>query len=123
MAGGQASGRSEVGEKGGEEGAWRIHWRGEEVAMITNDLLQTAEGSESIDQTKSGSSILESMFENIAKSLTEDVSSYLIFVIFFTLTHFEAWKFYTQKCVNSRQNLLATKQRKLHTMCKITHYV
>ena len=24
---------------------------------------------------------------------------------FFTLPHFEAWKFYTQKCVNSRQKL------------------
>ena len=31
--------------------------------------------------------------------------SYLIFVIFFTLAYFRAWKFYTQKCVNSRQNL------------------
>ena len=29
--------------------------------------------------------------------------AYLIFVTFFTPTHFEAWKFYTQKCVNSRQ--------------------
>ena len=28
---------------------------------------------------------------------------------FFTLTYFEAWKFYTQKCVNLRQNCLATK--------------
>ena len=32
-------------------------------------------------------------------------SAYLIFVIFFTLTYFEAWKFYTQKCVNLRQKL------------------
>ena len=31
--------------------------------------------------------------------------TYLIFVIFFTLTYFEAWKFYTQKCVNLRQKL------------------
>ena len=30
---------------------------------------------------------------------------YLIFVIFFTLAYFRAWKFYTQKCVNSQQNL------------------
>ena len=29
--------------------------------------------------------------------------AYLIFVIFFTLAYFKAWKFYTQKCVNSRQ--------------------
>ena len=40
---------------------------------------------------------------------------------FFTLTYFEAWKFYTQKCVNLRQNCIATKLRnppqcaKLHT--------
>ena len=34
-----------------------------------------------------------------------DDNAYLIFVIFFTLPHFEAWKFYTQKCVNSRQKL------------------
>ena len=31
---------------------------------------------------------------------------------FFILTHFQAWKFYTQKCVNSRQ--------KLHIVCNIT---
>ena len=30
--------------------------------------------------------------------------TYLIFVILFTPTHFEAWKLYTQKCVNLRQN-------------------
>ena len=30
---------------------------------------------------------------------------YLIFVIFFTQPQFEAWKFYTWKCVNSRQKL------------------
>ena len=61
---------------------------------------------------------------------------------FFTLTYFEAWKFYTQKCVNSRQKLPRDKQRKfathiasrqnsvnytlcvkLHTVCKITHCV
>ena len=32
-------------------------------------------------------------------------SAYLIFVIFFTLTYFEAWKCYTQKCINFRQKL------------------
>ena len=37
---------------------------------------------------------------------------YLIFVIFFTLTHCETWIFYTQKCVNSWQNGLPTKQCK-----------
>ena len=31
--------------------------------------------------------------------------SYLIFVIFFTLAHFEASKFYTQKYVNLQQKL------------------
>ena len=30
--------------------------------------------------------------------------AYLIFVSFFTLAYFKAWKVYTQKCVNSRQN-------------------
>ena len=30
---------------------------------------------------------------------------YLIFVILFTLTYFEVWKFYTQKCVNLLQKL------------------
>ena len=34
---------------------------------------------------------------------------YLIFVTFFTPTHFEAWKFYTQKCVNLRQKWLRDK--------------
>ena len=38
--------------------------------------------------------------------------AYLIFVIFFTHTHFESWKLYTKKCVNLRQNCPATKQRK-----------
>ena len=32
-------------------------------------------------------------------------TAYLIFVIFFTLAYFKAWKFYTQKYVNSRQKL------------------
>ena len=57
--------------------------------------------------------------------------SYLIFVIFFTLTYFEAWKFYTQKCVNSRQKLprnktaqiTASDQNKFHINSKITHFV
>ena len=31
--------------------------------------------------------------------------TYLIFVIFFTQPQFETWKFYTWKCVNSRQKL------------------
>ena len=65
-------------------------------------------------------------------SLTLDCRSYLIFVIFFTLALFEAWKFYTQKCMNSWQNRLATKQCitqwvqnytlsvKLWSECKIT---
>ena len=54
---------------------------------------------------------------------------YLIFVTFFTPTHFQAWKFYTQKCVNSRQKWpydksgLATKQRKSPHKSKITHCV
>ena len=60
--------QAEAGENRGKE-------EREGVAVITNDLLRAAEGSESIDQTKSGSSILESVLENIAKSLTEDVSS------------------------------------------------
>ena len=38
-------------------------------------------------------------------SLSTNCSPYLIFVISFTLANFEAWKFYTQKCVNSRQKL------------------
>ena len=42
---------------------------------------------------------------------------------FFTPTHFEAWKLYTQKCGNLRQKFTRDKQRKLHTMCKITHCV
>ena len=55
---------------------------------------------------------------------------YLIFVTFFTPTYFEAWKFYTQKCVNLRQILhtvckiydkFYTLCVKLHLMCKITH--
>ena len=44
---------------------------------------------------------------------------------FFTLTYFEAWKFYTQKCVNLRQNSIFhlsvqnyTHSVKLHTLCK-----
>ena len=57
MAGVQAAERCEAGENRGEE-------EREGVAVITNDLLRAAEGSESIDQTKSGSSILESAFEN-----------------------------------------------------------
>ena len=56
-------------------------------------------------------------------------SAYLIFVIFFTLADFEAWKFYTQKCINLRQNSvnytlcvnLHTVYMKLHSVCKITH--
>ena len=38
-----------------------------------------------------------------------DVGAYLIFVIFFTPTHFEAWKFYSQKCVNSQQKFARDK--------------
>ena len=57
--------------------------------------------------------------------------AYMIFVIIFTLTHFEAWKFYTQKCVICDKNFLTTKLRKwpntlcvkLHIMHKITHCV
>ena len=36
---------------------------------------------------------------------TSKATPYLIFVIFSTLAYFEAWEFYTQKCVNSRQKL------------------
>ncbi len=62
--------------------------------------------------------------------------AYLIFVTFFTPTHFDAWKFYTQRCVNSRQKWPRDKTEKittaeqnyilcikLHTVCKITHWV
>ena len=34
---------------------------------------------------------------------------------FFTPTHFEAWKFYTQKCVNSRQKWPRDKTEKITT--------
>ena len=54
--------------------------------------------------------------------------TYLRFVIFFTPTHFEAWKFYTQKCVNLRQKKASRQNSvnytlcvKLHSVCKITH--
>ena len=62
--------------------------------------------------------------------------AYLIFVTFFTPTHFKAWKFYTQKCINSRQKWPRDKTEKittaeqnyilcikLHAVCKITHSV
>ena len=59
-----------------------------------------------------------------------DPNAYLIFVIFFTPTHFEAWKFYSQKCVNSRQKFARDKTGvnytlcvKLHTVCKFIHCV
>ena len=48
-------------------------------------------------------------------------SAYLIFVLFFTLTHFEAWKFYTQKCVNLRHKLPWDKIALI--VCKTTHCV
>ena len=35
--------------------------------------------------------------------------AYLIFIIFFRLADFKAWKSYTQKCVNSRQKLSCDK--------------
>ena len=38
-----------------------------------------------------------------------ETATYLKFVIFFTPTHFEAWKFYTQKCINSRQKFTRDK--------------
>ena len=34
-----------------------------------------------------------------------NLKTYLIFVIFFTQPQFDAWKFYTWKCVNLRQKL------------------
>ena len=55
--------------------------------------------------------------------------TYLVFVIFFTLTYFKASNIYTQKCVNLRQKIplnIAYKIThctyvKLHVLCKITH--
>ena len=48
---------------------------------------------------------------------------YLIFVTFFTLTLFEPWKVYTQKCVNLRQKLPRDKTAWINILCKITHCV
>ena len=42
--------------------------------------------------------------------------------IFYTST-FEAWKFYTQKCVNLRQKMPRDKTAKSNFLCKITHCV
>ena len=42
---------------------------------------------------------------------------YLIFVIFFTLTHFESWKFYTRKVRKFTTNLPRNKT----TKCRVTH--
>ena len=62
----------------------------------------------------------------------DDLSSlgaYLIFVIFFTLANFEAWKFYTQKCVNLQQKLPRDTLCKIkyclkvHIVCTIVHCV
>ena len=58
-----------------------------------------------------------------------DPPPYLIFVTFFTPTHFEAWKFYTQKCLICDKSGLATNRvnhhsrAKLHIVYKITHCV
>ena len=49
----------------------------------------------------------------------KEVDAFLIF----TLTYFEAWKFYTQKCVNLRQKLPRNKIVLSTTVCKITHIV
>ena len=48
-------------------------------------------------------------------SSTSEGISYLIFVIFFTLAYFKAWKFYTQKCVNLQQKLTARTLFSVHS--------
>ena len=50
-------------------------------------------------------------------------SPYLIFVLFFTQPQFEAQKFYTWKCVNSRQKVSRDKTAKSKGKCKIIHCV
>ena len=49
------------------------------------------------------------LFHHVTQPGHQQSSPCLIFVIFFTLTHFQAWKFYTQKRVNLRQKLSCDK--------------
>ena len=48
-------------------------------------------------------------------------ATYLIFVIFFTLIHFESWKFYTRKVRKFTTNL--PRDKTAFTECKIKHWV
>ena len=62
--------------------------------------------------TKLNENIHHLQFSQYGLTLKEDESiihelshSYFIFVTFFTQPQFDAWKFYTWKCVNARQKL------------------
>ena len=49
---------------------------------------------------------ISSTFPALCVSTKVEVDQHTWYLSFlFTLTHFQAWKFYTQKCVNSRQKL------------------
>ena len=63
------------------------------------------------------------IINNITRITTIIIHTYLIFVIFFTLAHFEGWKLYTQKCVNLRQQVPRNKTASIDILCKITHCV
>ena len=57
--------------------------------------------------------------ESRAPSATFMLLPYLIFVIFFTFTHFESWKFYTRKVRKFTTNL--PRDKTAFTECKIKH--